>query len=42
MELVFSGTKLGTKFNIKDKINKEHQLDLTYIVVCPDAKCNEE
>ena len=40
--LVFTGTKLGTKFNIKDKTSKEHQHDLTYSVVCPDANCNEE
>ena len=40
--LIFTGTKLGTKFNIKDKTSKEHQHGLTYRVVCPDAKCNEE
>ena len=40
--LAFTGTKLGTKFNIKDKTSKEHQHDLTYSVVCPDANCNEE
>ena len=40
--LVFTGTKLGTKFNIKDKTSKEKQCDLTYSVVCPDANCNEE
>ena len=39
--LVFTGTKLGTKFNIKDKTSKEHQHDLTYSVVCPDRNCNE-
>ena len=40
--LVFTGTKLDTKFNIKDKTSKEHQRDLTYSVVCPDANCSEE
>ena len=39
--LVFTGTKLGTKFNIKDKTSKEYQNDLTYSVVCPDLNCNE-
>ena len=39
--LVFTGTKLGTKFNIKDKTSKEHQHDLAYSVVCPDLNCNE-
>ena len=42
MALVFTGTKLGTKFNIKDKTSKEHQHDFTYSVVCPDPNCNEE
>ena len=39
--LVFIGTKLGTKFNIKDKTSKEHQHDLRYSVVSPDLNCNE-
>ena len=42
MALVFTGTKLGTRFNIKDETSKEHQHDLPYSVVCPDANCNEE
>ena len=41
MTLVFTGTKLGTKFNIIDKTSKEHQHDLTCSVVCPDADCNK-
>ena len=40
--LVFTGTKLGTKFNIKDKTSKEHQHDLTYKVVFPYPNCSEE
>ena len=39
--LVFTGTKLGTKFKIKDKISKERQHNLTHSVVCPDCNCNE-
>ena len=42
MALLFTGTKLGTKFNIKYKTSKEHQPDLTYSVVCPDRNSNEE
>ena len=42
MTLVFAGSRIGTKFNIKDKTSKEYQHDLTDSVVCPDAKCNEE
>ena len=40
--LVFTGTKLDHKINIKDKTRKEQQHDLTYSVVCPDANYNEE
>ena len=40
--LVLTGTKLGTKFNIKDKTSKKHEHDLTYCAVCPDTNCNEE
>ena len=39
--LVFTGTKLGPKFNNKDKTSEEHQHDLTCSVVCPDPNCNE-
>ena len=39
---VFTGTKLSTKFDVKEKTSKEHQHDLTYGIVCPDANCNEE
>ena len=42
MALVFTGTKLGTKFNIRNKTSKEHQHDLTHSDACPDANCNEE
>ena len=42
MVLVFTGTKLYTKLNIKDKTSTEHQHDLTYSVACPDANCNKE
>ena len=42
MTLVFAGSKIGTKFNIKDKTSKEYQHDLTDSVFCSDAKCNEE
>ena len=37
----YSVTKLGSKFNIKDKTSKEHQHDLMYSVACSDRNCNE-
>ena len=41
MQLVYTGTKLGTKFNVKDKRKKEHHHDLTYSVKCPMKICLE-
>ena len=35
MQLFYTETKLGTKFNAKDKTKKEHHHDLTYSVKCP-------
>ena len=35
MQLVYTGTMLGTKFNVKDKTKKEHHHDLTYSVKYP-------
>ena len=41
MQLVYTGTKLGTKFNVKDKTKEEHHHDLTYSVKCPMKNCLE-
>ena len=41
MQLVYTGTKLETKFNVKDKTKKEHHHDLTYSVKCPMKNCLE-
>ena len=35
IQLVYTGTKLGKKFNVKVKIKKAHHHDLTYSVKCP-------
>ena len=35
MLLVYTGTKLRTKFNVKNKTKEEHHRDLTYSVICP-------
>ena len=32
MQLVYAGTKLGTKFNVKVTTKKEHRHDLIYSV----------
>ena len=39
--LVYTSTKLGSNFNIKDIIKKEHKHDLVYSVKCPEEICNE-
>ena len=38
-KVVFQGTKLSDKLNIKDQIKKEHQHNLVYIVNCPSQAC---
>ena len=35
VQIIYAGTKLGSKTNIKDVIDKEHQHDLIYSVKCP-------
>lgn len=46
MQLVYTGTRTGTKFNVKDKTKKGHHLNLTFSVKScmknrPDS-CNSE
>ena len=40
-KIIYTGTKLDSKFNIKDKISKEHEHDLIYKAQCPDLNCDE-
>ena len=39
MLLVYTGTNLEAKFNVKDNTKKEHHHDLTYSVKCPMQNC---
>ena len=39
-KVVYTGTKLGYNFQIKDKIKFEHKHDLVYYVKCPE--CQED
>ena len=39
MQLVYTGTKLGTKFKVNDKTKKDHHHDFTYSVKCPMKNC---
>ena len=40
-KMIYTGTKLASKFNIKDKISKEHKHGLIYKAQCPDLNCDE-
>ena len=40
-KIIYTGTKLAPKFNIKDKINKKHKNDLTYKAQYHDPNCDE-
>ena len=39
--LVYTSTKLGSNFNIKDITKKEHNHNLVYSVKCLEETCNE-
>ena len=38
----YSGTKLSSKFQLKDQAKKDHQHDAVYYVKCPEEKCTED
>ena len=42
-KIIYTGPKLASKFNIKDKISKEHKHDLIYKAQCPigDLNCDD-
>ena len=40
-KLVYTGTKLASRFNIRDKISKEYKYDLIYKAQCLDCSCDE-
>ena len=40
-KIIYTGTKLASKFNIKDEISKKHKHDLIYKAQCLDLNCVE-
>ena len=40
--IVYSGTKLSSKFQLKDQTKKDHQHDEVYYVKCPEEQCTED
>ena len=40
--IAYSGTKLSSKFQLKDQTKKNHQHDEVYYVKCPEEQCTED
>ena len=40
-KIIYTWTKLASKFNIKGKISKEHKHDLIYKAQCSNLSCDE-
>ena len=41
-QIIYTGAKVGSQFNIKDMTKREHKHDLVYSVKCPEEKNSEE
>ena len=41
MQVSFTGNKLSSYFNIKDKIKFEHRHDVIYLGICRETTCND-
>ena len=41
MQVSFSGKKLSSCFNFKDKTKFEHRHDVIYLGACPKTMCND-
>ena len=40
--ITYTGQKLNSRFQIKDKINEKHKHDLIYYTKCPEEFCTED
>ena len=40
LNVVYTGTKLSTKFQVKDKTKVTHQHNIVYKITCPEIECN--
>ena len=40
-KIIYTGTKLASKFSTKDEISKKHKHDLIYKAQCADLNCDE-
>ena len=41
VQVSFTGNKLNSCFNIKDKTKLEHRHDVIYLRKCPETRCND-
>ena len=41
VQLSFTGNKLSSCFNVKDKAKFEHRHDVIYLGACPETACND-
>ena len=39
--ITYTGTKLGSKFNVKDRISLQDQHDVVYLFECPEETCSQ-
>ena len=40
--IIYTGRKLGTKFQIKDLTKNQHEHDLIYYSKCPEPNCDKD
>ena len=40
-QVTFTGQKLGTQFNVKDKTKFEYRHDVIYFCKCPEQNCTD-
>ena len=40
--IAYSGTKLSSRFQLKDQTNKDHQHDVIYYRKCPKEQCTKD
>ena len=41
MQVTFTGEKLSTQFNVKDRTEFEHKHDVIYFGKCPEQNCSD-
>ena len=42
ISIAYPGTKLSSRFQLKDQMKKDHQHDVVYYAKCPKEQCTED